>query len=130
MKVNRETIFNFIQPATAVAAVMFGLLTVFAGSRVWLDLSDPGYIVFLPLLIFNTVMGAVYVVSGVVIWKNHRKGRNTAKWIYRLNGAVLLLITVLYLTNGLVAPDSVMAMTLRTGVWFIFYMGLAKVGES
>ncbi len=49
----------------AAVAVLFGIATVVAGTRV-LSGSDPGYLVFRPLLIFNTAMGVAYLAAGVV----------------------------------------------------------------
>ena len=46
---------------------MFGVATLFAGSRVLLG-SDPGYEVFRPLLIYNTAMGAAYLAAGITVW--------------------------------------------------------------
>lgn len=47
------------QPGAAVVAILFGLATIWAGLRVLWVGSDPGKVDFRPLLIFNTVMGAV-----------------------------------------------------------------------
>ena len=63
-----------LQILTAIVAIVFGLFTVFAGSRVLLEISDPGYALFLPLLIFNTVMGFIYITAGILIWRNIHKG--------------------------------------------------------
>ena len=43
---------------------MFGLV---AGGRVLLG-GDPGYVVYLPLLVFNTAMGVAYLFTGVRAW--------------------------------------------------------------
>ena len=42
--------------------MLFGFITVFAGSSVLLGV-DPGYIVFRPLVIYNSVMGIVYIAA-------------------------------------------------------------------
>ena len=105
----------------AAVAIAFGLLTVFAGSRVLMDVSDPGYTVFLPLLIFNTVMGFVYIATGILIWRSTQKGVLASKVIYLLNLAVFCIILFLFFTGEKVAVDSVMAMGFRTIVWWIIY---------
>jgi hypothetical protein len=102
--------------AVAALATVFGAATILAGSRV-LSGSDPGYVVFLPLLVFNTVMGFVYIVAGVLIWRDHCRGRAWAGRIALLNLSVLLAIAVLYASGGAVAVDSLMAMTVRTVAW-------------
>ena len=45
-----------LRRAIALAAGAFGLVTVVAGTRV-LTGTDPGYVVFRPLLVFDTFMG-------------------------------------------------------------------------
>ncbi|MEJ1395471.1 MAG: hypothetical protein RPU64_14965 [Candidatus Sedimenticola sp. (ex Thyasira tokunagai)] len=61
-------------------AVLFGLLTMFAGTRVLLG-SNPGYIVFRPLLIYNAAMGIVYVAAGIIAWRNIKQGMCSSCYI-------------------------------------------------
>lgn len=103
-------------------AVLFGLLTIFEGTRVLLG-SDPGYIVFLPLLVFNAAMGIVYVTAGVIAWRNIKKGAYMAAAIFALNLIVLTAIFYLYTEGRSIAVDSLRAMSLRTGVWFVLFAG-------
>ena len=110
-------------------AVLFGLLTIFAGTRVLLG-SNPGYIVFRPLLIYNTAMGMVYVVAGIIAWRNIKQGMYVAAAIFVLNFMVLTTILLLYTKGSSVAVDSLRAMSLRTGVWFVLYAGFWWLGRS
>ena len=102
---------------------LFGFVTIFAGVSV-LTGTDPGYIVFLPLLVYNTVMGFAYIGVGVLAWQNLNRGRNAAAIIFGLNLLVLAAICVLYSPGGPVAEDSLRAMSLRTAVWFVLFIGL------
>ena len=104
------------QTVLAFVATLFGLVTIFAGTRVLLG-SDPGYIVFRPLLIYNTTMGIVYVAAGIIIWRNFKQGMNVAAVIFFLNLVVLAVIYFLYTKGNLIAVDSLRAMSLRTVVW-------------
>lgn len=61
-----------LRRAIALAAGVFGLVTIVAGTRV-LTGADPGHVVFRPLLIFNTIMGFVYVLAAVQIWRDDRQ---------------------------------------------------------
>ena len=110
--------------AVAIAAVLFGVVTLVAGVRVLLG-SDPGYVVYLPLLRFNTIMGAVYVAVGVIAWRNLRLGVYGAAAICVLNLAALAAISYLYTPNGAIASTSVQAMTLRTVIWLALFLILA-----
>lgn len=100
----------------AVVAILFGVATIAAGSRV-LAGSDPGYVVFRALLVYNTIMGAVYIAGGLVIWRAVSRGRRWARLIFAANLVVLLTVTVLYLTGSVIAIESLVAMTFRTAVW-------------
>ncbi|TAK51874.1 MAG: hypothetical protein EPO25_15415 [Gammaproteobacteria bacterium] len=108
----------------ALVAIAFGVLTLFAGGRV-LAGADPGYVVFRPLLVFNTLMGLAYVTAGVLIWRDLRRGRIAALAIFLLNLLVLAAIVWLYRQGAAVAVDSLRAMSLRTGVWLALFLGVA-----
>ncbi len=111
------------QIVLALIAALFGLATIIAGTRVLLG-SDPGYIVFRPLLIYNTVMGIVYVSAGVIAWRNLKQGVYVAAAIFVLNLVVLAVIYFLYTEGGSIAVDSLRAMSLRTIVWLALFAGL------
>lgn len=110
------------QNVLITVAVLFGLLTIFAGTRVLLG-TDPGYIVFRPLLIYNVVMGIVYVAAGIIAWRNINQGMNVAATIFVLNFIVLTVIFFLYKEGSAIAVDSLRAMTLRTVVWLTLSTG-------
>lgn len=101
--------------ASAIA-VLFGVLTLFAGGRVLLG-TDPGYVVFLPLLIYNTAMGVAYIGAGALLFRTPSRGRTAAGAIFLLNLLVLVAIGLIYRSGGGVAVDSLRAMSLRTVVW-------------
>ena len=104
-------------------AVAFGLATIVAGGRV-LGGADPGYVVFRPLLLFNTAMGGVYVAAGIVALRSLARGKRAAAGIFLLNLLVLGIIGYLYVAGSAVAIDSIRAMTFRTGVWLVLFLGL------
>ena len=114
--------------ATGIA-VLFGVATIFAGSRVLLG-SDPGYEVFRPLLVYNTAMGVAYLAAGIAIWRSVNAGRYAAGVIFLLNLLVLVGIVVLYRSGGAVAVDSLRAMTLRTVVWLALFIAAAWLARS
>lgn len=115
---------RIIQGVFALVAALFGLATIIAGVRV-LSGSDPGYIVFRPLLIYNTAMGIVYVAAGIIAWRSFDRGKYVAATIFVLNFFVLGAIGYLYATGSAVAIDSIRAMILRTVVWLMLFLGLA-----
>ena len=114
--------------ATGIA-VLFGVATIFAGSRVLLG-SDPGYEVFRPLLVYNTAMGVAYLAAGIAIWRSVNAGRYAAGVIFLLNLLVLVGIVVIYGSGGGVAVDSLRAMTLRTVVWLALFIAASWLARS
>lgn len=121
---NRSRYVRIIQGGLALVAALFGLATIIAGARV-LAGSDPGYIVFRPLLLYNTAMGFAYVAAGVIAWRNLDRGKYAAAAIFVLNLLVLGTIGYLYATASAVAVESLRAMILRTVVWLVLFLGLA-----
>lgn len=119
---------NITRRVLALVAILFGVLTLVAGTRI-LGGADPGYIVFRPLLIYNTAMGLAYVAAGVVAWRSAMKGKRAAAAIFLLNLLVLGAIAYLYQAGGDIAVQSLGAMTFRTAVWFLIFLGLAWAGR-
>lgn len=113
-----------IQKIGSAIAVIFGLITLFASSRILYFGADAGYMVFQPLLIFNHIMGFCYLAAGYVIWNNKQKGQLAALVLFIINLAVLITISVIYLLISGVATDSLAAMTFRTIVWLLIFTGL------
>jgi len=118
---NKEKLLKVILSFVACA---FGLVTVITGSSV-LRGADPGYIVFVPLLIYNSVMGVLYIITGAMAWRNISKAKLLAGVILSLNILVFGGIFFIYSTGSLVALESVMAMTLRTFVWLVIFIGFS-----
>ncbi len=105
----------------AVVAVLFGLASVGAGGSV-LAGRDPGYLVHVPLVMFNTAMGLLYVISGILAWRGAPAHRALAAGIVGVNAVVLAYIVQLYRSGGGTAVDSVRAMVLRTVVWAVLLL--------
>ncbi len=121
---DRPLHIRLIHGTLSLTTVLFGLVTIIAGTRV-LSGSDPGYIVFLPLLLYNTVMGVGYIAAGVITWSNLNRGKYMAAAIFVLNFLVLGIIGYLYTVGTSVAVESVYAMIFRAMVWFMIFLGLA-----
>lgn len=116
--------------AAAAVAVLFGVATVMAGGRVLLGISDPGYVVFRPLLVYNTGMGVAYVAAGVAMWRCLRCGTRAAAIVFALNLLVLVAIFAVHSSGGAVAVESLRAMSFRTAVWLGLLAVLLGVGRK
>ena len=107
----------------ASVAVLFGAATLFAGTRVLLG-ADPGYAVFRPLVVFNTAMGAAYVLAGVAVWRRLRLGTALAGAIVLLNLLALAGLFALDRGGTGIAVQSLAAMAFRTAVWLLLFLAI------
>ncbi|MEX2531038.1 MAG: hypothetical protein WD960_09725 [Gemmatimonadota bacterium] len=116
---------TLVQRIAAGIALLFGLATLGAGLRMLLGGSDPGYAVFAPLLVFNTVMGAAYLAAGVTAWRSARWGRNGAGTLLLVNLMAWGAVSLVHARGGAVALESLRAMGFRSGVWMALFLALA-----
>lgn len=115
---------KLLQFILALVALLFGAATLFAGGRV-LGGADPGYVVFRPLLLYNTGMGLAYVATAFLIWRHLPRAMLASLTIFSLNLLVLIGVGYLLQTGQGVAEQSFQAMLLRTGVWLALLVGVA-----
>lgn len=111
---------------TVLVAVLFGFVTIVAGSGVLIGI-NPGYKVFTPLLVFNTVMGFLYVLAGLLALKNILLASRIALLIVTLNVCVLAVIVYLFSAGHSVALQSVGAMGFRSLLWLALFIALRMV---
>jgi hypothetical protein len=108
MKIKRTQI-------AAVLAFVIGAMAVVAGGRVLLG-ADPGYYVIDWLPVYNFTVGVITVgVTAVLIWKNNRYAWPAAVITLAAHGLILLTLLTAY--RAVVAPDSLVAMTVRLVAW-------------
>ena len=109
-----KTIFNKI---ASILAFIIGGMAVFAGGQVLLG-RDPGYFVINWLPLFNYTLGILTVsVVAILIWANNRLALPAAIGVFSLQGLVMLILLTGY--GDVVAPDSLVATTVRMVVWLI-----------
>jgi hypothetical protein len=75
-------------------------------------------------------MGVIYVMAGLVTWRNVKRGTRLAAAIFGLNLLVLGAIGYLYATDSAIAVDSLRAMSLRTFVWLTLFLVLAWINHQ
>ena len=117
---------KLIHKTISIIAFLFGLVTVITGYRV-LTGFDPGYHVFFPLLVFNTTMGLIYIVTSITSWYNPTYGKYLAATIFTLNLFMLIIISYLYVTESSIAVKSLRAMSFRTIIWFMLLLTLSWI---
>lgn len=114
----------------ASVAVVFSLLTIVEGSQVLFGITQPEYIVLTPLLIYNVAMGFVGSFVGIALWLNYRWGLVLTTTVVAAHIIVLLVVGLLYLSNGAVAEHSVQAMTIRVVIWFVIALVVWKTDKT
>jgi hypothetical protein len=108
---------NNYQKIAAILAFIIGVMAVFAGGQALLG-KDPGYYVINWLLLYNYTAGLLTVfITAFLIWTHSRFALPAALGTFGLHALVMLLLQTAY--RGVVAPDSLRAMTVRLVVWGI-----------
>jgi hypothetical protein len=109
-----ETILTKI---ASVLAFIIGGMAIFAGGQVLLG-KDPGYYVIDWLPVYNYTVGILTVfITAILIWVNNRFALAAAIGTFSVHALVMLVLQTAY--HSVVAPDSIMAMTIRLVVWGI-----------
>lgn len=99
----------------SVLAFVIGAMAIFAGAKPLLG-SNPGYYVINWLPLYNYTIGVLTVfVTAILIWMNSKAAMPAAIATLSVNAAVILILQTAY--RGIVASDSIQAMTIRVIVW-------------
>ncbi len=99
----------------SVLAFIIGAMAIFAGGQALLG-RDPGYYVINWLLLYNYTMGVLTIfVTAILIWKRHKLAMPAAMGTFGVHALVMLILQVGY--HGVVAMESIVAMTVRIVVW-------------
>ncbi len=108
---------SVLNKIASVLAFVIGAMAIFAGGKVLLGIL-PDYYVIDWLVIYNFVMGVVSVFfSSIVIWKNNKFAMPAAIGTFGVHAMVMLVLQTAY--REVVAPDSIMAMTVRLTIWAV-----------
>lgn len=109
-----KTIFTKI---ASILAFMIGAMAIFAGGQVLLG-KDPGYYVINWLPVYNYTAGILtFFITAILIWVNSKFALAAAIGTFSVHALVMVILQTAY--RDVVAPDSIMAMTVRMVVWGI-----------
>lgn len=115
---------RILSKIAAVLAFIIGAMAIFAGGQVLLG-KDPGYYVIGWLPVYNFAAGVLTAaVTAVLIWRASRYARPAA--VITLAAHVLVMVILQTAYRGVVAVDSIRAMTIRIVVWLVI-LGLMLV---
>lgn len=108
---------HYLNKIAATLAFIIGIMAVFAGGKVLLGILPDYYVIdWLPIYNFVVGLSSAFFTS-VVIWKNNRLALPATIATFGLHAIVMIILQTAY--HSLVAPDSIMAMTVRLVVWAI-----------
>jgi hypothetical protein len=114
---------NFNKIASILAFIIGGM-AIFAGGQALLGI-DPGYYVINWLLLYNYTVGILtFSITAILIWSKHSFALPAAIATFGIHALVMLALQTAY--QGVVAPDSIRAMTVRLIAWIII-LGLMAV---
>ncbi len=110
MRIHRTTI-------AAALALVIGVMAIIAGGQVLFLGRDPGYYVIDWLVVYNFTVGVLSVGAAAWIWLRGWRALAIAAIVLSAHATVMLILLVAY--RVVVAPDSLVAMTIRLSVWAI-----------
>ncbi|MFZ2095506.1 MAG: hypothetical protein WAV05_02600 [Anaerolineales bacterium] len=108
---------SFLNMIASILAFIIGIMAVIAGGKVLLGILPDYYVIdWLPIYNFIVGLSSAFFTS-IVIWKNNRLALPAAITTFGLHAIVMIILQTAY--HSLVAPDSIMAMTVRLIIWII-----------
>lgn len=101
----------------AVLAFIIGAMAIFAGGQVLLGKAMDYYVIdWLP--IYNFILGLISTgFTAILIWKGSKIAMPAAITTFASHAVVMLILRTAY--RDVVAPDSIIAMTIRMVSWVI-----------
>ena len=101
----------------AILAFVIGAMAIVAGGQVLLG-NDPSYYVINWLPAYNFTMGLLTdFLIALLIWNNSKWAMPAAIGTFSAHAIVMLILQTAY--REVVAPDSIVAMSVRLAVWLI-----------
>jgi len=102
--------------AGSLLALVIGLMSVFAGSKVLLGIDVKDYNVLEWLVFYNVSLGVISIFTAYLIWQGTAKGKSLSIFILSMHFAVFMYLKFLSDTAAL---ESIKAMIFRTSIWVL-----------
>jgi len=106
-----------LRKTAAVIAFIIGAMAIFAGGQVLVHGKVMDYYVIDWLPIYNFIVGIISIFAAIIIWKGGKIVIPAASAILASHVTVMLVLLTAY--RDVVAPDSLMAMTVRIIAWIL-----------
>jgi len=100
----------------AIIALFIGAMSIFAGTKVLLEMETKTYHTLVWLLVYNVVFGVISIVVAFLILKNKQLGKPVTYFILASHIVVFLYLKFISETA---ASESIKAMIFRVSIWII-----------
>jgi hypothetical protein len=100
----------------AILAFTLGVMSVFAGSKVLLEIDTKDYNVLVWLVTYNVIFGAISIVVAYFIWKNYSKVKTLTLFVLAIHFMVFMYLKFVSVSA---ASESIKAMLFRTSIWVL-----------
>jgi len=104
------------QKIASIIALIVGVMSIYAGSKVLLGIDFKNYNVLVWLVSYNVIFGFISVAVSYLIWSNNKKATMLILFVLSMHFAVFLYLKFISTTA---ASESINAMIFRTTIWII-----------
>jgi len=98
----------------SILALIIGIMSVFVGSKVLLEIDTKDYFILIWLVTYNVIFGAISVVVAFLIWRNSKYAKHSVVFILASHFSIFIYLKYFSAT---VAQESINAMLFRVSVW-------------
>ena len=117
---------NIYSIIAMILGILLAIPTLKEGISVIMGKEQVGMVVLHWLVYYNVVMAVFSLFVVFSIWKNYIYKFKLASIVFIGHIIVLLILISIYFINGEVAMKSIMAMSVRSGIWGIINLLIRK----
>jgi len=107
---------RLFKKSAAILALFIGLMSVFAGTKVLLNIDTKDYNVLTWLVSYNVLFGVFSIIAAFLIWKNKVKSKALTLFILLMHFMVFIYLK--FVCDS-AASESIKAMVFRTSIWIL-----------
>ena len=112
----KSVIMKILKKVGAILALIIGLMSVMAGSKVLLGIDTKDYNILTWLVYYNVIFGVISVVVAYFIWNNKVIAKSLILFVIAMH---FLVFMYLKFVSNTVAAESIKAMLFRTSIWVL-----------
>ncbi len=129
---NRPDKNTLIFRLMSIVAILFGILTLKTGGMVLFTEGEAhqaagNYVPF--VLWFNFIAGFIYIIAGLGLWRQRSGATSLALAITVATVAIFIVFGLHIYSGGSYEMRTVVAMSLRSGIWFSITLTAYMLGQ-